>query len=726
MADKEISIKVITETDVNDLNDLNTLLDETKDKASESGEALQTAFEEANNRVEELTDELAQIELGEIEGDFDEVNSQLEEASQKADELGEALNNINNSELDNSKESASDLGEELENAKNKTDELSDSMGLIESTMLMDMANQIGALGDQAENSAQSLDTVAISMGQLATNTGVAEPQMKNLIAHISNVTFPQNEAIAYVNALNQMGVSADKLGDSATNMDRINDATGIGYSKVMQLTQGLQSVGIQADNLPASFNAIAYAQANVNGGADTMATVLKRQASTINEYGISVDQLVLIMQALSAQGVQGMKMGSELSKVLKDNNGDLSAVEKQLGLTTGALTNASQITSEYDGKLMKLANEEMEHKTITERLGAVYEDLALQLEPVLSPMMNLVGVIGSFGQTALAINSILKLAETFGLLETATISAKIASVGATVQNWLLAVSEWAVASPILILVAIVLILIGVLVYLYYTNEDVRNAINGVGQFFLWLGGIIYDSIIGTINYLIQAFQNFTEQIGLNTEDWIQAVLAFILFIPQLPLQVGIVLTNALMKALGFGDNFVQTMWDTAHNAYLNFQEGIDGLSDLLHEELDAMLQDALDYGIKIPGAIGAIAGLAKTAWQDGTNEKSPGDMYDMFDGELSAMESRALSTKSVLPVTMGETGKKMSDSFNPNLNIEFSNNNLDEIIHKNSRSQVNNFYFTDTVVDNEDRMNRIVEYVTKSINWDNETAGRTV
>ena len=94
-------------------------------------------------------------------------------------------------------------------------------------------------------------------------TGVAEPQMISLINHISNATFPQNEAMAYVQALNQMGVSADKLGDSATNMDKINDATHIGYGNVFQLTQGLRSMGFEANNLPSSFNALAFAFANI-------------------------------------------------------------------------------------------------------------------------------------------------------------------------------------------------------------------------------------------------------------------------------------------------------------------------------------------------------------------------------------------------------------------------------------------------------------------------------
>ena len=77
MADTEVTIKVTTETDIGDLNDLNSLLDDTQNKASETGEALQTAFQEATAEVEELTQTLADIEMGESEEDFDELSQKL-------------------------------------------------------------------------------------------------------------------------------------------------------------------------------------------------------------------------------------------------------------------------------------------------------------------------------------------------------------------------------------------------------------------------------------------------------------------------------------------------------------------------------------------------------------------------------------------------------------------------------------------------------------------------
>jgi hypothetical protein len=39
---------------------------------------------------------------------------------------------------------------------------------------------------------------------------------------------------------------------------------------------------------------------------------------------------------------------------------------------------------------------------------------------------------------------------------------------------------------------------------------------------------------------------------------------------------------------------------------------------------------------------------------------------------------------------------------------------------------VNNFYFSDIVVDNDERMEKIYDYITRQLYFDNTTAGRTV
>lgn len=501
--------------------------------------------------------------LSEAETALQDIQDQADNSSDSADQLDSSLENIDGSNLQSTSSDAEDLGGSLETASDSADQLGDSLGIIEGSMLLSVGQQFSQMGTGAENMAQQMDNASISVGQLATNVGMAEPQMVDLINNISNVTFPQNEAMAYVNQLNQMGVSADKLGESATNMDRLNDSTGMGYTKVMELTQGLNAVGISADNLPESFNAVAYAEANVNGGAETMGRVFKRQASTINEYGLSADQVVLIMQKLSEQGVSNTKMGTELSKVLKDNNGDLQAIEQSLGMQSGALENATDATGKYEGQVMSLANEEMEHKTLTQQLGAVWEDVSLSLGGVLSPLGSAVGLLGQIGGVGMSVMGLRSLAQgvremtmainimrnaeslsagvkavlsaAFGVETAAQEGNTVAKASAIAPTSALAVAENSLLLPVLLVAAAILILIGVLWYLYNNNETVRQSIDWlIQQLQLFIGKIMQTGqmIVQFVSQAISWFLQWVTGGRTASTDLVNAIYNALVTLPD--------------------------------------------------------------------------------------------------------------------------------------------------------------------------------------------------
>ena len=507
MAEKEVKIKVITEADASDLDELQDKLKENQKEAEQTSEALQSAFEEATAKVEELEDALdeAYINGDDIEADI--IADELAEAREEAEQLEQQLNDFDSSGLENAREGADDLAQSLKGANTESQDLSDSMGLIEGTMMLDLANQAGQLGGTAEGMAQEMDSAAISIGQLATQTAIAEPQMRGLISYISNATFPQEEAMAYVQALNQMGVAGSNFAESATDMDRINDAFHIGYSNVIQLTKGMSALGVDANNLDSSFNALYYAQTHVNGGVDTLNTALGRNASKFTDLGLNIDQVALIMDKASHKWTTARTLNTGLSQALKNCNGDLGALEQELGLASGSLQHASEITGQYDGKLQELADEEREHKTLTQQLGALWEDLTMQLSPVLSPLMSFIGLVGQFGQMALAANSIITLAETFGILkkaQLATIPTQIAEgfAGNFSISWML------------VLIAIGVAVGLIFIYLYNNSEQFRNAINWLGQGIMFLVTnpmqaikMAINSFINSLSAIPQAIQN---------------------------------------------------------------------------------------------------------------------------------------------------------------------------------------------------------------------------
>lgn len=723
MAEKQVKVEVLAETDLSQVEDLESTIKDTKTEA----ESLQQAFQEATAEVERLEDALDEAYLNGDDIEADIISDELAEAQQAAEELQAALEGLSETDTSQVKDDVQGIGDEAETSTESVNELGNSLNLLESAALLGVAEQIGQIGDQAEGMAQEMNTAAITVGQLATQTGVAEPKMVSLINYISNATFPQEEAMAYVQALNQMGVSADKLGDSATNMDKINDATGIGYQKVMQLTQGLRAVGVSADNLPSTFNAIAYAQSNVNGGADTLNMVLKRQASTINEYGLNVDQLVIIMQKLSEQGVQGMKMGSALSDVLKETNGDTQALERSLGLQAGTLSNASDVTGQYTGKLEALAQEEADHKTPLDKLGAAWEDLSLAMSPVFTQMASIFGLIGEAGQFAVGINGLMKLAETFGIIEIAEGSLIPVQIAEGAAGWFSI--GW-----IALAVVLGLALGAALIYLYNNSETFRNAVDGLANAISNGLAMAWQGLMNMAQGFMDMFGAIADYIGISGDDIIGSIWNVITFMLTLPLQLGIIFTNILAKVLGFKGMFVQDMMAAALNSIQGFFGYFGQMYNKLVTELNNMLNAVKQWASQLWQRFKQAALDALNAFLGALGIHSPGIMQVSLIREITDTGKRIPNESRNLLYNIGVLGSDIVDEFgNPSLGLNYNTNgNFLNNAVASSNNNGNNALGGVTInmeigsVDKEERVNEIVDAIIHRLTFENATAGRTV
>ena len=726
MADKEVTIKVTTEADASQLDDLTSSLDQAQQSADELGTAGSASA--------------------------DELSASLGESASSGDELSNSLANQDTSGLDDAKASADELSTNLDQADESAGRLSTTMGLVEGTMLLDVAGQIGAMGDSAEGMAQEMNTASISVGQLATQTGIAEPQMVSLINHISNATFPNDEAMMYVKSLDQIGVSSENLGKSATDLDKINDAFGLGAGTVNSLGQELSVLGVDMNNVSSSFNALAYANANTVGGMENYYTFLKKYDAQFNELGFNVDQASVIIAGATQKFGGGRAALSGLSEALKESNGDTRALEEALDLEAGSIENASALTGQYEGTLQTLANEEMEHKTFLDQINAGWEDMQLALSPVLSPLMSLAGIIGGFGQFALSINSLITLAQTFGLLNAETLALIPSQIAEGIAG--LFSIGW-----ILIAVAIILILIGILAYLYFTNEDVRNAINGLGEAFMNIAGIIYNAIVGVVTQVIGALQglwNYIMTLGgllpanvnITGNNIIDSILRVIMFISTLPIQLQIIFINTIARVLGFGNNFTQNLISGAVNAVNGFINHIRQLPGMIQSEFARIESIVSNFITSLPSRVWDLGASIVDALKGALGIGSPGHMYYMFEGELFRLKDAPVKLGSDIYKNVGDLGQGIVDSFGaPNLNLDLTSLNeainsadLDlslnnEFINKDVSDAVNTSGETNNVVnltlnvgsvDKKERVDEIIDTVRDYFMWNNTTAGRTV
>ena len=698
---EEIEIKLVTKAEFDELDDLSTALDDIKSKADEGLD----------------------------------IESNASEVSDDFEELDTTINQISRDSVDEVTNSTDELGDSVNSADNEVENLGNDLSLLEAGALLDISSKIQGIGANAEGMSQDMNTASISVGHLATQTSIAEPQLISLINNISNATFPQKEALQYVTVLDQLGVSASNLGRSATDMDRINDAFGIGSDKVVSLTGNLYALGVPADNLQSSYGALAYAQSNVAGGVDRFSQVLQRLGPEFSEYGFNVDQAAVITGAATQKWGTGRKAMSNLSSALKEANGDTRALEQSLGLQTGALSDASQTTAQYAGNVQRLADEEAQHKTLLDQLNAAWEDARLSLSPVLAPLSSFMGIVGQAGGYAVGINGIMTLAKSMNSLREAEILSTIATKGMAAAQWLLNAAMN--ANPIMIIVTAIVILIGVLVYLYFNNEQVRNAINNLGATFQRIGQIMYTSIINAVNWIIGALQNLwtyiitlggllPSNVEITGNNIIDTILRVVAFIATLPIQLQIIFINILAKALGFGDNFVQRLITSAKRGATGFINQITSLPGKLANELNRMTSKVNEWAASLPGKFWEAGVNAVQNFLNALGIHSPGTMQRMLVWEITEMGKQVPKKGADLVSNIGVLGSDVVDAFD-----DFELSNKDISIKgtggdSSSKSNVFNVQFTGCTFDKEERVNEILTILENYFSWDNNTAGRGV
>ena len=293
-------------------------------------------------------------------------------------------------------------------------------------------------------------------------------------------------------------------------------------------------------------------------------------------------------------------------------------------------------------------------------------------------------------------------------------------------QWLLNIAQS--MSPIHIIILAVIALIAVLAYLYFNNEQVRESINWLGQSIVQVGQIIYTTFINAVNWVIGALQNLwnyimtlggllPEQASITGNQIIDTIIMFLAFFATLPLQVGMIIVNTIAKAAGFGDNFSQKIIRGAVNAVTGFASYITRLPGIVLGEFQRVLGLVNDFINHLPEKVWEMGTAIIDALKHSLGIGSPGHMYYMFEGELERLKNLPEDMKLGITGNVSDLGKGMVNSFNP------------ELESTGGQPAQNGGVINITIngdVDNEKRIQEIVDAVTRALAWDNKTAGRIV
>ena len=702
MAEKEITIKINTDADTSQIQDLKTAIEE-----------LQTSSENANDSLSNIGANIDPTTIDEVSTSTDDLSTNAENASNSTTDLGDTVNSLDSSSIGNLSDEMSNYRDNTDDANDSTTNLMDglaSAGLAAglSGTFMGIANSAGAYGDsmmRATNAAQG--------------AGISADQLKNSMNTLSEAT----------------GRSGSQLRESFIL------ATARGITNLDSFNQMMIGAGAQATQFGVDIDTMANKFSNMAMRSNLSARQLAGTGITMEELasvmGVSVDEVSDKWKTLDINtraSVLGMAASMNEGKgANEDFKNSWAGLNAQLDIAKG--------------KLMRVIGDAILPTLIPaiEVSTHVLDGLASGFQALPTPIKGVLGGIATFAigftSAGLALNSVFKLVEfAVGPFKLLAQSERVAAAA----QWLLNIAMS--ANPIMLVVIAIIALIAILTYLYFNNEQVRESINNLGQSLLSLGQWIYNGVIGAletvknaligfVQYIIGFGVNLLVNIGLTITNIINRIIGFLVWWYTLPSKIAITFINIIARALGFGSNFVQRITSAGSRAVNNFLSYIRQLPGKLAGELNNMLSIVGRWAATLPQKFWDAGVNAVKNFLNALGIHSPGTMQRMLLWEVSEMGNQVPVKASKLLTNINRLGKDIVDEFgNPRLdydiNDKLGNVSLTGVYDNNAYggfgNQTINLNLEIGSVDNEKRVQEIVDVIRKELSWDNKTAGRTV
>lgn len=734
MADNEINIKISTKTDTAPLEELGDMLEDIQDNADIKVEVSDGSITDATEKTGELQEGLEDVDDTTASPEVEAEGA--DEAMDKFDELIDIMEDIN------SKIVAPEVNTDgIDEANEKLQETDSTISNLITTMAgLIAAKELEEMATIADNINNSWNRVSLTFEGTETSLDA----LKEKIAEVSAETGRSGGLIR--DYFNQMGIAgvtnADILGASFESLSGFAYQSGKSVEEMegklqrMVMTGNasdmmLQRLGITAQDLA---TAMGVSAEEVKEAFENMTPEERLQAITqAMGDGAAANQMY-------GDSYEGMKAKAEMAM-----SGLKGAVgQSLLPVLIPALDTSTQMINGM--------------KTAFTNLPGPVQSAIGTIAGVGSITVTAIGALGEFGSSIAGISDAIS-----ALREVKAIDNAITKVSTALQwAWNAALS----ANPIGILIIAIVALIAILGYLYFNNEQVREAIDNLGASVVAVGQMIFDAIMDVYEQAVAYYENFMMMIeelqtylvdcvnnfvntlmgfgeflvGLGQQIYttvvnaglmiLQAVLNVLIFFATLPIQIATILTNIITRVISFATNFVSQFISAGTQAVSKFISNISQIPGRLASELGNALNKVNEWAATLPEKFWQAGVDAVKRFLDALGIHSPGTMQRMLVWEVSEMGERIPEEAKDVIGNVSRMGSDIVDAFgNPTLETSFANSQLIGSSGSTSGSYVPG---GDTViniygdVDSDKRVQEIVDAVRRELNWNNVTAGRSV
>ena len=422
-------------------------------------------------------------------------------------------------------------------------------------------------------------TVAVAKGTLQTLSPTSMSAFQSISNSCSNAintvqtkfnSLKTSASDAFNNIKTKAGEVKNSISNISSNMGMlsgtISTAFGmIGVSSLTEFTIGAararEQITSVTNGITGSAEATKHLQSSIKEATSGGVVGFNKVAGAVNQIGLKYNltnaQLEKTPPLLNSIGTYAMAMGKDgetaanwMNKSYDGLNGNFLVLQRNLGITKQQLidngwkgtaedvdgyTQALQrclekkpemndFLNSFDGKLMKF---KMTVQGVGREIGEYllpiltgFLDFMSSLEQRFPGITKVIVILGlaimALSAVSMIVLPIVQLVEALKLM---SIVSRAAAIAQTLLNVAMSMN------PIMIVVIAIVALIGVLVYLYNTNEDVRNTINAIGSAIM--GGLqsAFNWLMSGIQWVIDGFNNFSSSVGSAVDGIVQWFIA---------------------------------------------------------------------------------------------------------------------------------------------------------------------------------------------------------
>ena len=287
---------------------------------------------------------------------------------------------------------------------------------------------VGIAGLKMASDARKMNADLGYTGQII---GITTDEMRAMALELTDVTFGLKSVTNTLELLARAGVKdKDVMKQNALAFDALADATKMDAEVVADIL--IPAYKMFGQELPKTVNEMdkwTYLVTSTNVSLDELGSLMGHIATYGQDLNLTAEQVVVMMKAMAEQGRDASDAASLLRTGINQAEGSLEKLYRILGISTDEIEKYTKELRNSTGITKDLANQQMSQYTVLDKLKQKWQELTLNLAPVLEVLEPVFSVMSALGPALLAaVYVIPKLVTAFRTLRLAMTAARLEAI----------------------------------------------------------------------------------------------------------------------------------------------------------------------------------------------------------------------------------------------------------------------------------------------------------